>query len=276
MSFSNWLPSPPVGVGLIVILTLVSLALTKHEQKSDAAYQAARHEYDQSKQVVTEDAAAHRSYTGEKAYREEWRAEQDLEAQRDMAWWSKIASIATCIGVFLLAATLWETTRTTAAAAAATRAANKALEHSKETAERELRAYLSIESMNLIRDGDSFNLRTKIVNDGQTPARGVRAWLQMGVRTPAGENIVEEEPGEQGSASLGTGKWVTVPAQITLTAAEMAQIEGGQRTIFVWGRVTYVDIFDKDRFVTVCGRMGSERGENEWAIETTANGNEHN
>ena len=127
--------SPPIGVIVIVAATLASLALVKHEQKADSAYQAARQEYEQSKQVVPEDAAAHRPYTADKPYREEWRAEQDLEAQRSMAWWGRVSSIATCIGVLLLFATLWETFRTTAAAMEAATAAKRQSDNAETRAE---------------------------------------------------------------------------------------------------------------------------------------------
>lgn len=269
------MPNAPIGVTVIVVLTLVGLALFNQERRDHATYQAARHGYELSKQTVPEDVAAHRPYTADKPYREEWRAEQDLEAQRMMAWWSKVAGLAASIGVFLLAMTLWETTRTTVAAAEAADATRKGVELAEKTAERQLRAYLSITSMDLHRDGDTYKLKTVITNDGQTPARGVRPSITMGIRTLAGENLPEIET-DEAAAVVGPGKIVTNEVSLSPTAGELAHIASGDRTIFAWGRVDYVDIFGTKRFLTVRCRMGSERGPNSYAMRTLRDGNDAN
>ncbi len=128
MSYRDWLPNPPLGVLTAVVVDLTGTALFNYEKHAQSTYQTARQEYEKSKRVVTEGTPAQGQHADPKAYRQEWRAEHDLEAQRLMAWWSRVAGIAASVGVALLAATLWETARTSAAAADAARAARDAVD----------------------------------------------------------------------------------------------------------------------------------------------------
>lgn len=99
--------------------------LANQHREAQAADAAATQKYEETKQVVPMGASPKGHYTDPKAYRDEWRSERDLEAQREMADWSLGTMIASFIGVVLITATLWETTRTTIAATEAAEAAQR-------------------------------------------------------------------------------------------------------------------------------------------------------
>lgn len=80
MSFRDWLPSPPIEVLIGVAVMLGGSAQIAHENEANRAYEASRKQYEQSKLTIPPDVTANRPYTGDKSYREEWRAERQLEA----------------------------------------------------------------------------------------------------------------------------------------------------------------------------------------------------
>lgn len=108
--------------------------------------------------------------------RNEWRQEQDLRAQRDMAKWAFImlwvtgASVAvTSLGVVYVALTLQETRR-------AVKAADDAVAVTREIGNKQLRAYIGVASATAKFNwsGDaSYRFVVTIKNYGATPASGV-------------------------------------------------------------------------------------------------------
>jgi hypothetical protein len=94
---------------------------------------------------VTGDTAAQGQYGDPKTYRDEWRAEHDLDAQRLMAWWTRIAAIAAGVGVVLLAGTLWEATRTAIAAAGAAAQSRRSADIAEQALRGLERPYLFVE-----------------------------------------------------------------------------------------------------------------------------------
>ena len=107
---------------------LIVAALINHHHEAERAYHTAKQEYEESKRIKPMGAAGSKSpYTDPKAYRDEWRSERDLEAQWEMAKWAGWGAIATIVGIVILAATLWETSRAAQAAATSANVAEHAL-----------------------------------------------------------------------------------------------------------------------------------------------------
>lgn len=110
----------------------------------------------------------------EEAAREGQRKEQDLAAQNITAWWTKVMGIAAMIGMALSAVGVWLIKATFDETKASVGVANAALTHARDATERQLRAYIGIESIglgNADQPVDRFNLQIK--NFGQTPAKAV-------------------------------------------------------------------------------------------------------
>lgn len=283
MSFSHWRAYAPLGVGLGVVVLLTMAALTNHQRYAEAAYQTARQEYEQSKRIVTADATAQRPYTGDKSYREEWRAERDLEAQRLMAWWSRIGGLATCIGILLLATTLWETTRTTIAAAEAAQATKDSVEVARSTAERQLRAYVFPISASMLdfAIGSIPRADITIKNTGQTPAYDctvIACIYRIGLPI-VGAFPAPEVPTRMSGGSLGPGmeRHPKPALNKPLCEADHTEIMDGRDSIFVFGRINYTDAFGEPRFANFryeFGRQNARR--NDGGMHVCAEGNESN
>ena len=111
-------------------------------------------------------------------------AQQDLNAQQWMARWAALLTIITLgttliswIALGYLRDTFTQTAKGAGAAADATAEMVEANNIARETANRQLRAYLSIETLAIASDRDAFVWSLK--NFGQTPAHNVRiiAWV---------------------------------------------------------------------------------------------------
>lgn len=126
------------------------------------------------------------------AARENQRIEQDLAAQRGMAWWTQIMGVAalmamaiSTVGVWLVWTTFRETKRTADAAIQANDNARDALAHTKEMAEIELRPYLHVEEISFQAADSLEALRSVLVrvrNFGSTPATRFRIEAAIDVR----------------------------------------------------------------------------------------------
>jgi len=253
MSQRNRLPNAPLGAGLIVALSLAAVALANYERKADNNYQSARQEYEKFKRVVTAETAADSKHTGDKSYREEWRAEQNLDAQRNMSDWSYFTMLATWFGVVLLGATLWEATRTTQAAADAAEAAKDSVRVAYKTSERQLRAYVGVEKAVVhewSREGCIF--RIAINNFGQTPAYGLKAWGRTVFGPyPIRHDFPTERPLDVQDRVMildpGSGFTIAVKTMDPLSEADWQKAVARECRVFVYCEVTYEDAFHKDR-----------------------------
>jgi hypothetical protein len=166
--------------------------------------------------------------------------------------------------------------------AAATRAS---VELADRTTKHQLRAYVGVKESE-IRSGDggnTFAVHIVIINSGETPARQVThriaAELQILHGPPLSFELPERAPGE----------WVMVP-DIAFTlkrdiaiggASGTGTIRTGERTIFTWGRVDYVDIFGKPQHFefryrsgrTVFARVGDITRPVGWEMDPEDQGN---
>lgn len=192
MSNRYWLPDPPIGVGLIVFTLLFGVAILEHEKK----YAACRQDSPAQNCDRTFEYVGHAAITpidtvkapdrNQNPQREEWRNEQDLQAQWDMsrwAFWSAFAAsigvLITGVGVFYVRQTLEATRAAVEEAREGTKAANAAVQVTRDMAARELRAYVGIEITGLEFQRGANNaigckVRYTLRNFGQTPAYNVR------------------------------------------------------------------------------------------------------
>jgi hypothetical protein len=131
----------------------------------------ARQAYEKTKRVGADFLTPYRHDEKPKTYREEWRAERDLYAQRSMARSTYWMMWATIIGVVLLAGTLYEANRTAEAAIVAT-------EQTKRGVEATLRPYISVHELKIRFRPDEEHWtcvsgKFLVSNRGQTPASAI-------------------------------------------------------------------------------------------------------
>ena len=180
--------------------------------------------------------------------RPEVRQERDLDAQ----WLMAYAGIAvafftlgqaflTGIGIHYLRRTLRATDAAVAEAKSATKAAEDAVAVTKDSAERQLRAYVGVnEALSTWRNGPSAQIEIK--NGGQTPAYELTHWVTTGYG-PADRADFPTQPARQSSV-LGAGASINTDTAVAPGNGKVhGAIREGAYTLFVWGRIEYQDAF---------------------------------
>jgi hypothetical protein len=122
-----------------------------------------------------------------------------------------------------------------------------------DTAKKQLRAYVHVEKGLLKFSGSIVEGQIHIQNFGQTPAYDVRHWIHLWIeRWPL--QIVLPEPPEDFQMSKGilgpSGTHIMV-GQLGGNAGPAPEMTLGQhpmRTVYVYGRVTYKDVFGDERY----------------------------
>lgn len=246
---------------------LIGAGLVSQEKEAELTYQAARQEYEESKRVVSSDAAPESPHARAKAYRDEWRAERDLEAQRIMAKWSFWTALAAMFGVFLLAATLWETTRTTVAATEAADAARLSADaqvsaerahlflvldeyYLKAIQERIVGASCHPADMDDATFDTTLSVSYHFANYGKSPAvikeishelAHLEALPAIPSYVPINDRLLDRTVRPGGSTEVRYCGQAHV-----LRVSEAKSIASGQSALWFIGRVIYSDIFGRD------------------------------
>lgn len=144
------------------------------------------------------------------------------------------------------------------------------LRHGRETAERQLRAYVMIDAASIenVKIGGCPEAKLTIKNYGQTPAINLTHWARMGfypyplpltsVPLPKKDQILPPRP-------LGPGAVVHVFSGIDkpLNPATLNAIEAKKYAIYVTGEIRYEDAFGKLRetdFLVFCHGSMAARG----------------
>jgi hypothetical protein len=119
--------------------------------------------------------------------------------------------------------------------------------------ERQLRAYLGVQTGKIISHdgGNTFIVEITIINSGQTPARrvthSIAAELQILHGPPLDFLMPNRQPGEW---FLAPNTTFTFVQDIAIGGASgTGTIDAGQRTIFTWGRVDFIDAFDRPQYI---------------------------
>jgi hypothetical protein len=168
-------------------------------------------------------------------------------------------------GLFVATVFLWLSTR-------------DLVEDAKHNAERQLRAYVfhSEQSTLDVALGKRPRGDILIKNSGLTPATDVLAWAGITVANfPLVEELKRATPEYMKTASRrvvgpgGTFKINPVWEQ-TLTAQHMQMLENGTAAVFIWGEITYVDIFGRSHKTGINSYFGGDTGLRADGFTTTA------
>jgi hypothetical protein len=155
--------------------------------------------------------------------------------------------------------TISDTKRSALAAEKSAAAAEDAVGITRDTAVRQLRAYVSVERANLVIQGNKAYIALRTKNFGQTPAYEVTARSQSGIRHP-GEpaNANSREVWGMPKIVLGPGDSRALDIFVDLRPGDLASLRSGRSVIYVEARIDYKDAFDHPRFTEV--RMHSSNG----------------
>jgi hypothetical protein len=148
------------------------------------------------------------------------------------------------------------------------RVTDRTLRHSEDTAQRQLRAYISIITGASFRQGSvrglRFEFRPVIKNVGQTPAYHVNivSGIQFISLTDAAIfDYVANLPSPTAAPTVTLGKdqdrFTHTILDRRLSKAELRQYRKGTHTLLVFGTVRYQDIFQRDRHTNFSYMIGS-------------------
>jgi hypothetical protein len=204
--------------------------------------------------------------------RQEWRSEQDLQAQWDMAKWAFFSAIAafmgfaaTVVGIFYVRQTLEANRAAVDEARKGIAVAQASVAVAKRTAKRELRAYVSVTPENFggFQPGSHAVVTWIVKNHGQTPAFKIKHTYKLGVfpnalppgfRFPVADTIIPNE------FSLFPG--AEVPSWFrhdeVLTAQDVADIRADTKRFHCWGVTEYQDAFQENRYTNFSASAGGQ------------------
>ncbi len=258
MSSSHWMQYTPVIVIAILAYALMGVALHNHYYEYDCREYCAPEIVYESNHLdrffISSDADLEAFVAPTQEQRVEWRAEQDLHAQRNMAKWalwmvgvSTAMAAITALGVVFVAWTLSEAKR-------ATKITRKMLTHAEGASQAELRAYLCVESVVLDKLflGGPITISVDFKNCGVTPARKIRveSVACIGPWPWAGEDSKYEwtEP-PASSGTLGPSQTLAsdCTASIGYSIGLERSIEKGTHGLWVHGLAEYYDVFGERR-----------------------------
>lgn len=238
-------------------------------------------------------------YQAIEASQETARAEQDLDAQQSMALWalmmmlvSAVTLIVTSVGVWFVKRTLDATFQAVEDTGKATKAmqeandiarqnatiadsnrfwdslqvstarkqADEANRIARESAERQLRAYVVVDPKGAFMSNDpeiNGQVAFEISNTGQTPAYNICISSQVVLSyksiddfDPSNESI--EYVVENTDSAIGGGLGHHAYHPFTLSEDELTDVKSRLASIMCFGKVTYCDAFSVDRITQFC------------------------
>jgi hypothetical protein len=121
----------------------------------------------------------------------------------------------------------------------------------EKTAERQLRAYISHQDdcsveWQMVADRRRFVAHTVVRNFGQTPAYRCKSTQQIDIFEDIDPSLSHGEL--EGDVIMGPSSNRHGSIPLTISNEDYTLVQKGQKFIFVWGRIEYVDAFGKDRF----------------------------
>lgn len=182
------------------------------------------------------------------------------EAAQRMANAAEVQTWIIAVGTVLVLATFIVTI-------AANRAAFAMVKTAEKTAERQLRAYVSVEKaeMLFVEIGKPLQVKITFRNTGQTPARKFCLVTSVGYDKPGlgPNNFSFEMPDGSPTITLGANspleKYIDGPKSLDKT--EIHSVLKEEMSIYVFGTAQYVDVFDKRRqtdfFFFITGEKGT-------------------
>jgi hypothetical protein len=192
-------------------------------------------------------------------------------AERNFPSWYRLVSWPEGIGAWVVLLTLMaiaeqtnQTRRAAEAAESSVGAADREYKLSEDTAKRELRAYVCIDSSEWRFKAGVPTVTVAIRNCGQTPAYKVQGWLAAEIADYM-PTLSLDKPNDAGfqlsSSVLGPGGIVELEAfpMRKLTETDRSGVQNGKRTFFAYGRISYEDAFQESRWTSF--RLIAGRGE---------------
>lgn len=188
-----------------------------------------------------------REYQGKDDLCAQWKA---ADAAADASWWAKVGSFASAISTFLVLLALYLAFRSNWIA--------------RDTAKRQLRAYMNLSEIKLMSRNVGAPVTTKVIfsNTGQTPARRVQVKFEI----MSGPSSAEEEhfapdqtlPDRIGG-SIGRDQPIRVYPGLKTNweAVDEEAFVDGLCTIWVFGEISYEDIFGERHHTRI--RMYADR-----------------
>lgn len=178
-------------------------------------------------------------------------------------WWLAVfTGVLVLIAFFQLLLFYWQlrimrrgiddSTVSANAASASAQATAESVRIMRETAERQLRAYISGQASSFKYDATKKNVVVEVhfKNFGQTPAYNVRCWMGVTVREHPLGSLLQNPPVE-----LPLAKEVLAPSRhsiITVPTRELSDLEinqfmSGQTVVYAFGEISYSDAFGQHR-----------------------------
>jgi hypothetical protein len=150
----------------------------------------------------------------------------------------------------------------------------------EKTARRQLRAYISVVNgdIELVNGGNGIRAQVRIKNFGQTPAYETSAWAVVRVLEAETTGFSMDKGEKPAVRSVMGPSAETVLARLDRTSHDdLASIADGTKRIFVWGRVEYIDAFDRRRwFVFHHRNTRTFEAPGRWGIEPYGEGEQGN
>lgn len=135
------------------------------------------------------------------------------------------------------------------------------------TAQRELRAYVSVDPFD-IKDDKGINIPNKvavrILNSGKTPAHKLSQWTGSEIKEfPLLSELKKPSSDLQIGLSVSvlnpqSERLMIVEYPVDNMIREMAKVENGQTAFYVWGEVHYCDIFDTEHITKFAFYIGKD------------------
>jgi hypothetical protein len=162
-------------------------------------------------------------------------------AARDAADWAFWALVVGLVGAVGIVAALWLTIDSNKIA--------------RETAQRQLRAYMVADTATADIKSDGFGARLRWLNCGQTPAYNVKASIQLGIAPIPNFRVLF--PPNAGSMTVGSGKGFTTEESLSLS--EFNSSDAATDSIWLYARVIYADIFGTQHKTDVCLKYSGDK-----------------
>lgn len=174
----------------------------------------------------------------------------------DAEWWTAWATVTLAgITAFLaiFTALLWNST-------------SKLVNDAKKTSIKELRAYVGIVYPEVTIKDEQLVAVVHYENSGETPARDTQVFIKSGIRDgfPPWEDPTDPRDAWRGGLLMPSVTWQRYSRLEGVTYSEQFRKEifgDSAKKIWVWGTITYTDIFDEKWEVRFRFRSGHDRRE---------------
>ncbi len=132
--------------------------------------------------------------------------------------------------------------------------------NAKDTARRQLRAYISLTGGDIVvsEEKKEFRVALKFINCGQTPAYSVSSSFEAEIRELQNVNLPElgqvfpsaKPIGERDSNTIaGPGIHINTAEVKGFINDQLEHVRSRTSAIFVWGEINYIDIFDQPHWL---------------------------